>query len=170
MNSLSQHNPVGRFDGRAELYARHRPAYPAAAIQHIVSVCGLGPQSLLIDIGCGTGIFVATIRGGGRSRGRHRTHDEMRALAEQAEVPSVVRRRVSSPAGPRPPGYPDGVADAVLAAQSFHWFEPGVGPARIPPLAKVGRLDGPHVERNATRPMPSPVPTATSSARPRKRR
>jgi trans-aconitate methyltransferase len=40
----------------AGLYARCRPSYPAEAVEYVVSRCGLGPRSPLVDVGCGTGI------------------------------------------------------------------------------------------------------------------
>src|SRR5262245_21833755 len=56
MPDLSRMNPTGRFTGLADVYARCRPTYPAAAIALIVARFGPGPGSLLVDVGCGTGI------------------------------------------------------------------------------------------------------------------
>ncbi len=49
-------DPTGRFSNRADDYARHRPTYPAAAIDALLA--GLGPASGLVavDVGAGTGI------------------------------------------------------------------------------------------------------------------
>jgi SAM-dependent methyltransferase len=124
MSSLSRHNPIGRFDGRAELYARHRPDYPAAAIHCIISTAQLGPQSLLVDIGCGTGISSRQFAAAGIAVLGLEPNDQMRAQAELAAPP------VGGPA-PRyrtghaeATGLPVSSADMVVAAQSFHWFEP----------------------------------------------
>ena len=56
MPELSSLNPTGRFTGLAETYARFRPSYPVQAIDFIMTRCGLGRESLLVDVGCGTGI------------------------------------------------------------------------------------------------------------------
>jgi SAM-dependent methyltransferase len=124
MDSLANHNPVGRFDGLAELYARHRPSYPAEAIEHIIAATGLGSQSLLVDIGCGTGISSRQFATAGIPVLGIEPNNQMRLEAETA---------VPLPSGPAPryqvgtaelTGLADARADVVLAAQSFHWFEP----------------------------------------------
>src|SRR5438445_10832371 len=56
MTKLSRSNPTGRFTGLADSYAKYRPGYPIEAIDFIVSRCRLGPDSILVDVGCGTGI------------------------------------------------------------------------------------------------------------------
>ncbi len=49
-------DPIGRFTNRSADYARYRPAYPAAAIDAILS--GRPDPSWLVaaDVGAGTGI------------------------------------------------------------------------------------------------------------------
>src|ERR1043166_6631807 len=56
MSDLSNCNPTGRFSGLADLYAKYRPSYPDAALDLIPTRGRLGPTSLLVDVGCGTGI------------------------------------------------------------------------------------------------------------------
>jgi ubiquinone/menaquinone biosynthesis C-methylase UbiE len=42
------------FDRIAQDYDRRRPSYPAALVDHIVQTVRLGPQSRLLEIGCGS--------------------------------------------------------------------------------------------------------------------
>src|SRR5579885_2930786 len=56
MSELSECNPLGRFSGLADKYARCRPSYPAAAIDYVYARCNLEAGKLLVDVGCGTGI------------------------------------------------------------------------------------------------------------------
>src|SRR5947209_3732120 len=56
MSELHRQDPLGRFTGLADDYDRYRPDYPAEAIRFIMDTAALGPQSLLADVGCGTGI------------------------------------------------------------------------------------------------------------------
>jgi SAM-dependent methyltransferase len=125
MSDLSRCNPADRFSGLADSYARYRPTYPAAAIDLIVARCGLGPRSLLVDVGCGTGISA-------------RLFAERGVPVVGLEPNADMRRRAAAeslPPGAPPPDYregraeatglPDGAADVVLAAQAFHWFDAG---------------------------------------------
>jgi SAM-dependent methyltransferase len=123
MRDVSRYNPTGRFSGLADLYARHRPGYPDEAIDLVVSYCRLGSDTLLVDVGCGTGIASRTFAARGVPVLGIEPNDEMRARAEAEPAP----------AGGPPPrflagraeatGLPDGCAAAVLAAQAFHWFD-----------------------------------------------
>lgn len=124
MSGLPSHNPVGRFTGLAEIYARYRPDYPAAALDFILSHCGLGPSSLLVDVGCGTGISSRLFARRGVPVLGIEPNAEMRRRAQAETLPC---------GGPEPryceghaeaTGLSDGVADVVLAAQAFHWFRP----------------------------------------------
>ena len=54
--SAAGNNPVGRFSGLADAYARHRPSYPDEAVRAVIARANLGRASLLVDVGCGTGI------------------------------------------------------------------------------------------------------------------
>ena len=56
MPELSSLNPTVRFTGLAGTYAKYRPSYPAHGIEFVMARCGLRSQSLLVDVGCGTGI------------------------------------------------------------------------------------------------------------------
>lgn len=123
MTDLARHNPTGRFSGLADLYARHRPDYPPAALDLICERGRLDATSLLVDTGCGTGISSRLFAGRGVRVIGIEPNDDMRAQAEQASREASQRpeyRKGSAEAT----GLPDGMAAAVLAAQAFHWFEP----------------------------------------------
>ncbi|MBX9671342.1 MAG: class I SAM-dependent methyltransferase [Candidatus Obscuribacterales bacterium] len=129
--------PTERFSGLADLYAASRPSYPKEAIDFILTSCNLSPSSLIVDVGCGTGIST-------------------RLFAERAvrligiEPNADMRRQAEALAnevGTRPE-YRDGTAestgivddsvDAVLSAQAFHWFNPDAA------LAEFYRILKPH--------------------------
>lgn len=122
MSDLSHFNPTGRFSGLADTYARHRPDYPDAALDFILTHCGLRGGSLVADVGSGTGISTRQLAARGLRVVGIEPNAEMRKRAE-AEP--------SSP-GTIPLTYLDGRAEAtgleqeschaVLAAQAFHWF------------------------------------------------
>ncbi len=119
--------PTERFSGLAEIYQASRPSYPKEAIDFIVSHCQLSQQSLLVDVGCGTGISARLFAERGIKTVGVEPNEDMRKTAEAAGD-------MKSADGKANPEYVDGTAenttlkdesvDAVLAAQAFHWFEP----------------------------------------------
>lgn len=121
MSDLSRLNPTGRFTGLADGYARYRPSYPDAAIDYILARCGLRAGSLLVDVGCGTGISSRLFAQRGLTVIGIEPNAEMRAKAqaEQGSGPPLLYQDGKAEAT----GLPDASADAVLAAQAFHWFE-----------------------------------------------
>src|SRR5262245_32958797 len=121
MSELKAHNPTGRFSGLASAYAKHRPDYPADAIEWIARRAGLASGSpLLVDVGCGTGISSRQFAQRGVRVLGVEPNDDMRRQAEQAGVSGVLRFQ---PGKAEQTGLPDASADCVLAAQAFHWFD-----------------------------------------------
>jgi SAM-dependent methyltransferase len=123
MSESTDLNPTNRFTGLADIYARHRPDYPAAALAYIVQRGQLRADSLVADIGCGTGISSRQFAQLGFQRviGIEPNAD-MRRQADAASmgpgtVPPVFREGTAEATG-----LGDATADLVLAAQAFHWF------------------------------------------------
>src|SRR5437763_11708659 len=50
-------DPTTRFSTRVADYARHRPGYPAQIVETLQRECGLTRDSVIADIGCGTGLL-----------------------------------------------------------------------------------------------------------------
>src|SRR6185437_5686395 len=46
-----------RFSNRVENYVRYRPGYPKLVLETLREECGLAPDSVVADIGSGTGIL-----------------------------------------------------------------------------------------------------------------
>ncbi len=139
MRDVSHYNPTGRFSGLADLYARHRPGYPDEAIDLVVSYCGLGGDTLLVDVGCGTGIASRTFAARGVPVLGVEPNDEMRARAEAEPAPAGGPPPRFLPGRAEATGLPDGCAAAVLAAQAFHWFD---APAALREFHRILRPGG----------------------------
>jgi SAM-dependent methyltransferase len=109
-----------RFLGRVEAYARHRPSYPAAAIDLLEARCGLKPGAVAVDLGSGTGILSALLLQRGARVFGIEPNREMRAYAE-----SMLGGEFRSESGTAEDTHmPDGFFDLLVAGQAFHWFDP----------------------------------------------
>jgi SAM-dependent methyltransferase len=140
MTDLSRSNPTGRFSGLEDLYARFRPSYPSAAIDLILQRCGLGgPNDLLADIGCGTGISSRLFAAHGVPVLGIEPNEEMRRRAEREPIPSGGTAPIYRSGRAEATGLTDGSVAAVLAAQAFHWFD---GPAALLEFHRILRPAG----------------------------
>jgi SAM-dependent methyltransferase len=119
----SRFDPTGRFGGLADVYARHRPGYPEAALDRIVEFAGLSADSLLVDVGSGTGISTRLMARRGVPVVGIEPNDDMRRKADAEPLADGVPRPQYRAGRAEATGLPDGCADAVLAAQAFHWFD-----------------------------------------------
>jgi SAM-dependent methyltransferase len=134
MFDLSRHDPTGRFTGLADVYARCRPSYPAEAIDFVMAHCALGPGSVMVDIGSGTGISSRLFAERGLRVIGIEPNAEMRQKADREPLSEGLIPPEYRAGRAEATGLPDAFADAVLAAQAFHWF------ATAPALAEFHRI------------------------------
>jgi SAM-dependent methyltransferase len=116
---MSSSDPTQRFTGLAEVYNRSRPEYPPEALDYILDRCRLGSQSVAVDVGSGTGIITRLLANRGITVIGIEPNDEMRQRAMATESPSINYR----PGLAEDLGLPEAIADLVVAAQAFHWFD-----------------------------------------------
>lgn len=121
------------FGEVAELYDRHRPAYPDAVVDDLVELAGVGAGSVVLEIGAGTGKATSMFAARG-----------IRVLAvEPSAEMATVARRVSGeveieqsdferwdPAGREFP--------LVFSAQAWHWVDPSVGFVKAASVLRPG--------------------------------
>lgn len=112
---------TARFSDRVADYVRHRPSYPADAIDFVVRTLELVPGSAIADLGSGTGISSVLFLDREIAVRAVEPNAPMRA---QAESMLGARSGFSSHAGTaEATGLPDASVDAIVAAQAFHWFD-----------------------------------------------
>lgn len=111
-------DPVAaRFGAVAADYDRGRPSYPAAVLDRLAAVAGLGPGTEVLDLAAGTGKLTRQLVEAGASVVAVEPSPGMR---ERLEV-SVPGARALDGTGEAIP-LPDGAVDLVTVAQAFHWF------------------------------------------------
>jgi SAM-dependent methyltransferase len=129
-SDLSDLYPTARFTGLSGAYAKHRPGYPAAAVDAIVA--GLEPGDEAVDVGAGTGIMSRLLA--------------ERGLRVTAVEPNPDMRGVAAPhqlvrwhdAAAEATGLADRSADLIVAAQALHWFKPDAAAREFARLARPG--------------------------------
>lgn len=124
MSDLSHMSPTTRFSGLANLYSRCRPSYPASALDFLLEHCSLSVGSWVIDIGCGTGISSRLLAERGLNVIGVEPNAEMRALANKEPRPASEATLEYRDGRAEDTSLPGDSADAVVAAQAFHWFKP----------------------------------------------
>ncbi|MFM1850906.1 MAG: hypothetical protein RIS54_590 [Verrucomicrobiota bacterium] len=113
---------TGRFSDRVEAYVRYRPGYPADLISTLVAEAQLGPDSVVADVGSGTGIFTALLLPDTGTVHAIEPNAPMRTWAESTMGAEPKFHSHGTPA--EATGLPDASVDLVTAAQAFHWFDP----------------------------------------------
>jgi SAM-dependent methyltransferase len=114
-------NPTGRFSSRVEDYVRYRPSYPPQIIPLLERECGLTENSVVADIGSGTGFLTKLFLDRGCSVLGIEPNAEMRSAGEAFLDRYPNFRSIDATA--EHTGLPDSSVDLVSAGQAFHWFD-----------------------------------------------
>ncbi|UBF26071.1 class I SAM-dependent methyltransferase [Kovacikia minuta CCNUW1] len=114
---LQQMNPLERFSGLAEDYAKYRPSYPAEAIATLLSDLGEPTQLVAADIGAGTGIASRLLAERGVRVWAIEPNGDMQRAAEPH--PGITFQSGNA----EQTHLPDRSVDLVTCFQSFHWFD-----------------------------------------------
>jgi len=125
-------DPTWRFSARAAAYTLYRPSYPSAVAGMLARECGLASQSVVADIGSGTGLLTELFLNAGCEVIGVEPNAEMRRSGER-QLASFSRFR-STEGRAEATGLPGRSVDFISAGQAFHWFDPqsaGVEFARI---------------------------------------
>jgi SAM-dependent methyltransferase len=127
-------HPTARgFETAAEVYEQARPDYPADALDYILEVLELESGAHVVDVGAGTGKFARQLVARGLRVTGVEPIAEMREIFERVVEAEVVDGTAESIP------LDDGAADAVTAAQAFHWFDPD---RALPELRRILRPRG----------------------------
>lgn len=113
---------VDRFTSRVETYAKYRPGYPAEIVDLLRQECGLTPQSIVADIGSGTGKLCELLLASGNVVLGVEPNAAMRAVADNIFEDEPRFKTLDGSA--ESTTLPDSSVEVITAAQAFHWFDP----------------------------------------------
>ena len=115
------HNSTKRFSSRVENYTRYRPGYPKEIVTLLRDECGLTENSVITDIGSGTGKLTELFLTHGNRVWGVEPNKEMREAGERLLQHFPQFTSVDGTA--EATTLPDRSADFIIAGQAFHWFD-----------------------------------------------
>jgi SAM-dependent methyltransferase len=133
-NDRIHHAAMRGYEAGVEHYQRGRPTYPDDAVTYLVGELAIVDGRDVVELGAGTGKFTELIAYTGARINAVEPVPAMRSALER-NCPTVTVLDGAAEAIP----LPDASADAVIAAQSFHWFD---GDRALPEIHRVLRPDG----------------------------
>jgi len=117
----SANNSTTRFSDRVKNYTRYRPSYPQEALNYIVSGLQLKSDSVIADVGSGTGLLTQSLLPFGSAVIAVEPNDAMRA---ESDSRLSVNKNYHSIAGQAESTTLENQSvDLITAAQAFHWFD-----------------------------------------------
>jgi len=123
----------------AERYDQARPEYPGDAVARLAAEMKLTACSCVVELGAGTGKFTRLLAAAMPDGARLIAVEPMAEMRHRLVAVLPAIEAVDGTAERIP--LPDGVADVVVAAQAFHWFDyPRVLPEICRVLKPCGRL------------------------------
>ncbi len=128
-----------RFEGLGDVYDAHRPAPPPVLVDVLCRYAGVATPDLVVDLGCGTGLFTRRWIGRAHAVVGVEPSEDMRRRAREATTPLPGGDTVRYRAGySDATGLADDAADIVACSQSLHWMEPESTFAEVARILRPG--------------------------------
>ncbi len=112
---------TGKFTNKADHYVKYRPSYPKEFIDYLSSEAGFGKDSVVADVGAGTGILTKLLLDQVQSVFAVEPNPEMRHAGEK--FCGEYKNYISVDGSAEATSLPDQSADFITVAQAFHWFD-----------------------------------------------
>lgn len=116
---MPEHTHV--FSSKAAYYVRYRPGYPEAVIHLLQRECQLSWDSVIADVGSGTGLLSELFLKNGNSVFGVEPNQEMREAGEEYLKNYPCFRSIAARA--ESTTLESQKVDFVIAGQAFHWFD-----------------------------------------------
>jgi len=114
-------DPTKRFSTRVENYLKYRPSYPPEIITLLESECDLSPDTLIADMGFGTGLLTELFLKHGNPVVGIEPNPDMRAAGERMLAKYSNFESIEATA--EATTLKDKSIDMIVAGQAFHWFD-----------------------------------------------
>jgi len=114
-------NSTTRFSDRVDNYIKYRPGYPPEIIDYLIEQHILKADSIIADIGSGTGISTEMFLKNANTVFGVEPNKEMREAAER--LLSGYLNFISIDGTAEETTLPNRSIDIVSAGQAFHWFD-----------------------------------------------
>jgi ubiquinone/menaquinone biosynthesis C-methylase UbiE len=114
-------DPTKRFSGRVDDYAQYRPRYPHEVIRTLRQECRLTNDSVIADIGSGTGLLAELFLDNGNPVYGIEPNPDMRTSGEELLADCPEFRSIDGRA--EATNLPETSVDFVVTGQAFHWFD-----------------------------------------------
>jgi SAM-dependent methyltransferase len=114
-------DPTQRFSSRVENYIKYRPGYPQAVVSTLQRECGLVPDSVVADVGSGTGILSEMFLRNGNAVYGIEPNTAMRQAGEHLLERYASFYSVNGTA--EDTTLEEKSVDFITAGQAFHWFD-----------------------------------------------
>jgi SAM-dependent methyltransferase len=118
----NKHQSTTRFSNRVADYVQFRPHYPLEIIDLLGDKCELTPESVIADIGSGTGLLAKIFLENGNPVIGIEPNLEMRLAGEQ--YLAEFGRFTSMDGTAEATRLPAHAIDIAVSGQAFHWFDP----------------------------------------------
>ncbi|MEM7225815.1 MAG: class I SAM-dependent methyltransferase [Pseudomonadota bacterium] len=132
---MAEVNPAAReaFSQASAAYVTGRPGYPGEIDGWLKERVGIGPGSVVADLGAGTGKFTARLLGSGA---RVIALEPVDGMRDKLRETCPMAQALGANAAEIP--LADESLDGIFCAQSFHWFATGDTLAEFRRVLKPG--------------------------------
>ena len=111
-----------RFSSKADVYSKYRPSYPDAFINYLYGEVCFKSESIIADIGSGTGKLTEQLLKQGSFVYGVEPNDDIRNAADKLLSSYIKYKSIASAA--EDTGLSSESIDFITVAQAFHWFDP----------------------------------------------
>lgn len=110
-----------KFSGKGQIYSKYRPSYPSDFINYLYDEVGFSANSVIADIGSGTGKLTFQLLEKGSTVYAVEPNDDMRKIAQSSLCDFKNFNSVNGSAENTKLSCKS--VDFITVAQAFHWFD-----------------------------------------------